>query len=179
MQNARPTDLASAAERLSPVGDAINRVIALAPAPLLPGEKQADYAGVAARIVKGAQPRDAIEDFLIRDVVDLTWEILRLRRVKTALLKSSRGAGVSRILEGVGYPCLEVDQLCEKWAAGDDRARKKVDDILSKAGLTIDEVTAQNWTANSTVSNGSIVCWRVPRRVVTTHCAKLIVTETC
>ena len=44
MQNVRPTDLAPAAEHLSPVSGAIDRVIAIAPAPLLPGEKQADYA---------------------------------------------------------------------------------------------------------------------------------------
>ena len=83
MQNVRPTDLAPAAEHLSPVSDAINRVITLAPAPLLPGEKQADYADVAVRVVRAAKPRDAIEEFLIRDVVDLTWEILRLRRIKS------------------------------------------------------------------------------------------------
>ena len=44
MQNFKPTDLAPAAEHLSPVSAAIDRVIAIAPAPLLPGEKQADYA---------------------------------------------------------------------------------------------------------------------------------------
>jgi hypothetical protein len=58
----------------------------IAPAPLLPGEKQADYAEVALRIVKAALPREAIEEFLVRDVVDLTWEILRLRRIKAGIL---------------------------------------------------------------------------------------------
>ena len=91
MQNVRPTDLAPAAEHLSPVSAAINRIITLAPAPLLPGEKQTDYADVAVRIVKAAQPRDAIEEFLLRDVVDLTWEILRLRRVKTVDIEGLNG----------------------------------------------------------------------------------------
>jgi hypothetical protein len=45
---------------------------------LLPGEAEADYTGVAERIVAVARPTDAIEEFLTRDVVDLTWEILRL-----------------------------------------------------------------------------------------------------
>ena len=83
MQNIKPTDLAPAVEHLSQIGAAVNRVVAIAPAPLLPGEKQADYAELALRIVKAALPRDAIEDFLVRDVVDLTWEILRLRRAKS------------------------------------------------------------------------------------------------
>jgi hypothetical protein len=50
----------------------LERVIGIAPAPLLPGETEADYLGVAQRIVAVAQPKDAIEEFLTRDVVDLT-----------------------------------------------------------------------------------------------------------
>ena len=64
MQNVRPTDLAPAAEHVSPVSDGVKRVITVAPAPLLPGEKQADYADVAVRVVRAAKPRDAIEEFL-------------------------------------------------------------------------------------------------------------------
>ena len=41
------------------------------------------------RLVSAAKPRDAIEEFLIRDVIDLTWEILRLRRAKAGILKAS------------------------------------------------------------------------------------------
>ena len=103
MQNVQPTDLAPAAEYLSPVSSAINRVIAIAPAPLLPGEKQADYADVAAGIVRAAQPRDAIEEFLVRDVVDLTWEILRLRRIKAGILRASMCSGVRAVLAYVGH----------------------------------------------------------------------------
>jgi hypothetical protein len=50
----------------------LDRVVTIAPAPLLPGESQGDYAEVALRIVKAAQPKDAIEEFLSRDVIDLT-----------------------------------------------------------------------------------------------------------
>ena len=56
----------------SPAPDLLDRVIGIAPSPLLPGEAQADYVGVAARIIAVAQPRDAIEEFLPRDVIDLT-----------------------------------------------------------------------------------------------------------
>ena len=60
----------------------LNRVAGIAAAPLLPGEQEPDYANLVARIVAVAQPSDAIEDLLTRDVIDLTWEIFRLRRVK-------------------------------------------------------------------------------------------------
>jgi hypothetical protein len=92
MRNLKPTHFSVVADHPSAVSDVLDRVVTIAPAPLLPGEKQADYAEVALRIVKGAQPRDAVEEFLTRDVIDLTWDILRLRRMKAEsyrLLKSS------------------------------------------------------------------------------------------
>src|SRR5271155_5911223 len=105
--------------------DIVQRIIGIAPAPLLPGEAEADYLGVAARIVAVAQPRDAIEEFLTRDVVDLTWEVLRLRLLKGGLLRAAVSKGVHRILLTIGY-CRDqwgpgndsVDYFAEKWASG-------------------------------------------------------------
>jgi hypothetical protein len=138
MQNTKPLPPSLA----SPI-TVLDRLIAIAPAPLLPGEKETDYTTIAVRIVRASGPRDAIEEFLIRDIIDLTWEILRLRRVKTGILRASAGDGVDRVLAGVGHPYLERDTLSQGWAAGDERARKKVEAILAKAGMTIDEVTAK------------------------------------
>jgi hypothetical protein len=58
MQNVRPTVLPFVSDHLSPVSAVIDRVVAIAPAPLLPGEQDTD-AEVALRIVKAAHPRDA------------------------------------------------------------------------------------------------------------------------
>ena len=90
MQNLKPTDSLGVSDHVFPVSAVVNRQ-AIAPAPLLPGEKEADYAEVALRIVRAAKPRDAIEEFLTRDVVDLTWEVLRLRRFKAGILKGVDG----------------------------------------------------------------------------------------
>ena len=76
-----------------------NRVAGIAAAPLLPGEQEPDYANLVARIVAVAQPSDAIEDLLTRDVIDLTWEIFRLRRVKAGILKASINTGIVRVLD--------------------------------------------------------------------------------
>ncbi len=147
MQNTKPLPPSMVATTGSSPISILDRVIAIAPAPLLPGEKQADYATIAARIVSASGPRDAIEEFLIRDVVDLTWEILRLRRAKAGILKSSMGDGVRNILVSVGH-APEGGTLGERWAAGDDSARNKLDAILTRAGLTIDEVTARTLKSN-------------------------------
>src|SRR5579863_4313566 len=92
----------------SPGADIVDRIIGIAAAPLLPGEAEADYLGVAARIVAVAQPKGAIEEFLIRDVVDLTWEIFRLRRLKAALLRAAASKGVHRILATIEYADMYV-----------------------------------------------------------------------
>ena len=125
MQNVQPTDLAPTADYHSPISNAMNSVITFAPAPLLPGEKQADYDGVAVRVVKAAKPRDTIEEFLVRDVVDLTWEILRLRRVKAGMLRVSMRFGVQAVLVSVGRRNPESEKLADSWIAGDENARQK------------------------------------------------------
>jgi len=122
----------------------------------LPGEKQADYAAIAARFVVASKPRDTIEEFLLRDIIDLTWEILRLRRVKAGIIRASKGDGVRLILLEVGCGDTVADKLSKSWTAGDETAinswaggdetaLKKVDAILTKAGMTFDEVTAKTF----------------------------------
>ena len=127
--------------------DSIDRVVKIAPAPLLPGEKEADYIALVARIVAVAQPRDAIEELLIRDVIDLSWEILRLRRMKSGLLRASIGSGVWRVMESLGYDERErygsARKLAGLWAAGEKRAQKEVAGALQKAQLTIEDVMAE------------------------------------
>src|SRR5271166_1739941 len=81
--------------------DLLERIAGTTPATLLPGEREADYANLVARIVAAAQPRDAIEEFLTSDVIALTWEIRRLRRLKAGILRASIG---TRHKHGHGEP---------------------------------------------------------------------------
>jgi hypothetical protein len=127
----------------------LDRVIGIAPSPLLPGEAEPDYVGIAARIIAVAQPRDAIEEFLTRDVIDLTWDILRLRRMKAGLLRAVAGKGVRKILSTVGYGADpfdligKADRFTEQWASGMASARREFEEMLKKAGLTMDDVMAE------------------------------------
>jgi hypothetical protein len=127
--------------------DVVQRIVDIAPAPLLPSEVEADYLGVAARIVAVAQPKDAIEEFLTRDVVDLTWEILRLRRSKGGLLRAAASKGVHRILSTIGYGHgLDIgspDDFAADWARGDSSTRTEFEKLLKKANLSMNEVMAE------------------------------------
>jgi hypothetical protein len=101
VQNVKPSDLPLAADHLSPVNAAIKRVAGIASA----------AATHVARIVSVAKPREAIEEILTRDAIDLTWEILRLRRMKVGLLRASIGSGIERVMRNVGYNLIAAGEI--------------------------------------------------------------------
>jgi len=148
MLNAK-IELLTSSDAQSSRADILERVIGSVPAPLLPGEAEADYADVAARIVAVAQPRDAIEELLTRDVIELTWDISRLRRMKAGLLRATVGDGVRRILsriEDVDHDYDErrnADRYAQDWARGIVSVRRGFAGMLKKAGLTMDDVLAE------------------------------------
>ncbi len=143
------TEIASSSVAQSAGVDIVQRIIGIAPAPLLPNEAEEDYLGVAARIVAVAQPKDPIEEFLTRDVVDLTWEILRLRRLKGGLLRAAASKGVRRILSTIGYAdtYLVRDEFAAEWASGNASFRDDFEEMLKNAGFTMDEVMAEAFAA--------------------------------
>jgi hypothetical protein len=127
--------------------EVLDRIVGIAPSPLLPGEAEADYLCIAKRIIGAAQPRDAIEGFLARDVIDLTWEILRLRRLKAGLLRASRSSGISSVMDSLGYDERKgygaARTLGARWASGEKSAWAEVAAALEKAQLSIEDVMAE------------------------------------
>jgi hypothetical protein len=59
----------------------------------------AAYEQLLAQVTAAVESADVIEEFWVRDVVDLTWEALRLRRLKAQLLKSSMAKGLRKVLD--------------------------------------------------------------------------------
>jgi hypothetical protein len=117
---------------------------ALGPSPLIAGENAAAYDDLVARVRGALQPRDILEDIWVRDVVDLAWEVLRLRRLKAQLMRVAARDGMSDVLGD-----LPIDDPCEvadRWHAGDAEAAAEVNQALAAAGLTIDAVMAQTLT---------------------------------
>lgn len=53
--------------------------------PILPGEDASAYEALLARVSADVKPADIIEKIWVRDTVDLTWEIFRLRIIKATL----------------------------------------------------------------------------------------------
>jgi hypothetical protein len=127
--------------------DILDRVVGIAPAPLFPGETQTDYLKVATRIVAVAKPKDAIEEFLTRDAVDLSWEILRLRRLKAGFMRASIGDGVLKVMKRITSDerkdVWSTQNLARDWAAGKKSAQIEVTGALKNAQLTMEDVMAE------------------------------------
>src|SRR6185437_15304363 len=66
--------------------------------PILPEEDPAAYDALLARVLADVKPTGTIEEILVRDIVDLSWEILRWRKIRTGLIKQAIAAALKRML---------------------------------------------------------------------------------
>ena len=81
-------------------------------APLFEGEDTAAYDELLARISGAVNPADIFEEIWVRDLVDLVWEALRLRRLKANLVTATASRGLQQILKPlVGF--LEEEKLAK------------------------------------------------------------------
>jgi hypothetical protein len=113
----------------------------LTPPLLIRGEEVSSYDTLLARVSATVKPADTLEEIWVRDVVDLVWDAVRLRREKAALMNACAHEGLQKILSG-----LEVRDsfgLAARWAARDEATVARVDALLASAGLTMDAVMAQ------------------------------------
>jgi hypothetical protein len=110
--------------------------------PLIAGEDRAAYDGLTARVVDAVAPADVLEEMWVRDVVDLAWEALRMRRLKAALLTAAAPEGLTGLLTPViGSGAARA--LADQWVAGGRRAARRVDALLAATGLGRGAVTAR------------------------------------
>jgi hypothetical protein len=113
----------------------LERFSVFGPPPLIGGEDAAAYDELLARFSVAIKPTDALEEMWLRDVVDLTWETLRMRRLKRTLLASA-------MLDQLNSK-YEPEELLHRWAARDPDAIEEVDRLLASDGLTVDDVAAK------------------------------------
>jgi hypothetical protein len=112
------------------------------PTPIMEGEDIALYDDLLTRISTAVKPNDILEDIWVREVVDLVWEIFRLRRLKWTLLAANAQEGLTRVL----FPLIgwgEAETLAKAWFARKPSAIKRVEKILASADLSVDAILAQ------------------------------------
>src|SRR5262245_52946843 len=102
------------------------RLVSLAPPPLLKGEDRTAYDTVIKKVCDAVMPADMIEDILVRDIVDLVWEALRLRRLKVALM-NERGL---HPLDGTFAVYGAIGRIHREGLSGDARMAATLDENL-------------------------------------------------
>jgi hypothetical protein len=115
------------------------------PPPLFEGEDTEVYDQLLRQICTAVMPADILEDIWVRDMVDLTIEVLRLRRLKVNLMKVNAYKGLTETLAPlVGRS--QAESLAEGWAARKSDVVEEVNKILTSAGLTADSILAQTFS---------------------------------
>jgi hypothetical protein len=106
---------------------------------LLLGEDASGYDELLAEVSRVLIPNDILEDMWIRDVVDLAWDVLRLRRLKANLLRVRASEALYEVIEPLDADAFE---LARGWFARDAAAVSRVERALKSAGLSMDAVMA-------------------------------------
>jgi hypothetical protein len=112
--------------------------------PLLPGESAQDYQNLTDRLSADVRPKDTIEELFLRDVIDLTWEVMRLRRLRDAFLAANVSEGLRSVLATITDIAIAED-LVEGWKLRKPKAMKSIDDYLASHGLTMDAAHAETF----------------------------------
>jgi len=124
------------------------------PPPILPGEDALAYVRLLARVSEDVKPRDIVERIWIRDVVDLTWEILRWRRLKKGFVSAQAALVLSELLapfatEVSNYAEAEqkswsnrdiATQLADRWLCNDPEVVAFLRKLEREKRISIDSV---------------------------------------
>lgn len=105
--------------------------------PLLSTENFSQYRSLLDQIAKCAKPKDVIEWLWVRDIVDLSWEIRRLRRFKVLIIECARQKRISDFGVNRDGPvpaiCVTVDgRPISDFDSVDSQLIPRVDQPLSK-----------------------------------------------
>ena len=119
----------------------------MGPPPLIDGEDGGAFEALYRRIDEAVAPRDALEEIWVRDIVDNLWETLRLRRIKSNLMRSSAHEGLERVITPLTELYVRSD-LVKGWARREPQTVKEVEKLIDKAGLAPDAIAAETLAAN-------------------------------
>ncbi len=124
--------------------------------PVLISEDPSAYETMFANMAAAVMPRDAMEWILMKDCVDLSWEIRRIRLAKAGIVDVTRKEALRSILESI----LEEDERtgrdripaadikADGWY-NDPSAREALLAHLAKHGLEEEAITAQAFAIRS------------------------------
>lgn len=120
--DANSSDMAPAPKMPNELAAALGRP------PLLRAESRMGYDALTAQVAATVDPQDVVEWLMIRDYVDFTWEILRLRRMKRHIVNLGAPDAVFHIADRLRHQRRDSDsgrEAMQAWNVGGD-ARKSL-----------------------------------------------------
>ena len=116
--------------------------------PILPSEDHKAYDQLTYKFRAAISPKDIVEEILVRDVIDLTWEVQRLKNYKNQILQLNQGTALEKVFHQIfGYGSGK-SELIDKWQKGDPEAKEKVNQELTSRGFEFSVVDAMNFRLN-------------------------------
>lgn len=112
--------------------------------PLLPHEDAKAYEALQTRVRAEVEPADVFEEIWTQDVIELIWEIRRLKRIQTRIVAIAVPDAVYQIAaqqdssDGVPAPALSVG-----WAKNEKEVVAQVKKMLHVRGLSEDDLEAE------------------------------------
>jgi hypothetical protein len=131
-------------QQFLPPATTVDRSAVLAAPPLVEGEDPKLYGEFAARVLRAVKPKDFIEELLVQDVIDLSWDIRRMRLYKAALLSSWSWRGVEQ-LAVLERDEAEAKTLARDWAASYSEDMEAVREMLDYRALPYETLAAVAW----------------------------------
>ena len=122
------------------------------PSCLLPGESPHEYNTIRRMIVEDIRPATNLEWLWTLDLTELSWEILRYRRLRERILQAYRGRAIASILQrldGAGIPpqAKTVVQTFSERAAiewcHDPEAASEIDARLQRNGVDLATINSE------------------------------------
>ena len=89
---------------------------------LAKGETLEQYKELEESLMARLKPHDAQEYIWVKDVVDLQWELLRMRQIKIKYLNARTWQGLKIFLQERDVDTLEAQKLSKLWMENNPRA---------------------------------------------------------
>jgi hypothetical protein len=116
----------------------------LGPTPVLYGECAATFDALYESVRSALSPRDVIDEMWVREVVDIFWEAVRLRRARVKFLGASTRGGLVKLMPLLDLsPGISVKSLVESWGKRESAGVNYVEVLLEKAGLDQESILAE------------------------------------
>jgi len=118
------------------------------PSFLLPGESRQDFEAIRQMMVDDIRPETNIEWLWTLDLVELSWEILRYRRLKKRILDAHRVAAIEAILQrldGEGMPAeaMPMVRAQARRAAAEWRNAIEIEGRSDRGGFDAIDINAE------------------------------------